>query len=101
MSVKSPELLLKLSKNPFYKLTNDEKKILDDFLSQKSEKDTTSSPKKKSRKRAKTTPATAEGTLDNAPMVTKNPVPKVTGEIEEEALYNAADDLEGTDQDER
>ena len=87
MSVKSPELLLKLSKNPFYKLTKEQQKILDDFLSQNSEKATTSSPRKKSRKRAKTTPATADTTLDNSPVMTKNPVQKVTGEIEEENLY--------------
>lgn len=87
MSVKSPETLLKLSKNPFYKLTKEEQGILDDFLSQNSESPTTSSPKKKSRKRVKTTRAIADQKLDNAPVVTKNPVQRVTGEIEEENLY--------------
>lgn len=87
MSVKSPELLLKLSKNPFYKLTAEEQATLDDFLSQKSASVSKTSPKKKSRKRAKTTPVTAETTLKNAPLLTKNPFEKTTGVIEEEDYY--------------
>lgn len=41
--MKSIEQLLQLSKNPYYKFTNDEKAVLDDFLSKKSEKDSKNS----------------------------------------------------------
>lgn len=37
--------LLELSKNPYYKFTNDEKAVLDDFLSKKKEKDSETSLK--------------------------------------------------------
>lgn len=84
MSVTNPQLLLKLSKNKFYKLTPTQQRILDDFLSQTSVSDTTSSPKKKSRKRAKTTPAIASTT----PEVTRNQFERVTGEIPEEDIVD-------------
>lgn len=86
MSVKNPETLLKLSKNPFYKMSESEQKILDDFLSQESVSDTQSSPKKRSRKRAKTTPATVKETPKDSTLLAKNRVHKVTGEIEEEVI---------------
>lgn len=88
MSVKSPKTLLKLSKNPFYKLTPSQQRILDDFLSKKSGSRTTSSPKKKSKKPAKTTPAIVDSILDDAPTVTRNYFERNTGEIEEEEVLS-------------
>ena len=86
MSVKSPQTLLKLSKNPFYKLTAAQQEILDDFLSQTSVSGSTSSPKKNSRKRSKTSPATAKAKN----VIVKNKLEKNTGHIEE--------DIEGIDE---
>ncbi len=45
--MKTIEQLLALSNNPYYKFTNDEKAVLDDFLSKKREEHTTSSVKRK------------------------------------------------------
>jgi hypothetical protein len=47
--MKTVEQLLELSKNPYYTFTNDEKAVLDDFLSnQKADHSTSSTKKKKS-----------------------------------------------------
>lgn len=48
--MKPIEQLLELSKNPYYKFTNDEKAVLDDFLSKKQEKPSKTSAKKNSKK---------------------------------------------------
>lgn len=44
--MKSVEQLLKLSENPFYKMTAAEEKVLDDFLLKKKEEDSKASRKK-------------------------------------------------------
>ena len=54
--MKTIEQLLTLSKNPFYRFTNDEKAVLDDFLSKKREKDSKSSQKKNSPSSGSNTP---------------------------------------------
>ena len=54
--MKSIEQLLELSKNPYYKFTNDEKVVLDDFLLKKQEKASKSSHKKSSKNSEKNTP---------------------------------------------
>jgi len=54
--MKTIEQLLELSKNPFYKFTNDEKAVLDDFLAKKREKSSPNSQKKNSNKSDKNTP---------------------------------------------
>lgn len=54
--MKTIEQLLELSKNPYYKFTNDEKAVLDDFLSQKKERDSKNSQKKNSPTSDKNTP---------------------------------------------
>ena len=46
--MKTIEQLLELSKNPYYKFTNDEKAVLDDFLSKKKGRDWLTSRKKSS-----------------------------------------------------
>ena len=45
--MKTIEQLLELSKNPFYKFTQDEKQVLDDFLLRQRGDHSTSSAKKK------------------------------------------------------
>lgn len=54
--MKTIEQLLDLSKNPFYKFTNDEKAVLDDFLLSTKADHSTSSPKKKENSSDKSTP---------------------------------------------
>lgn len=54
--MKTIEQLLFLSKNPYYKLTNDEKAVLDDFLSKKQEDESKTSRKKKSKRSDNDTP---------------------------------------------
>ena len=54
--MKSIEQLLELSKNPYYKFTNDEKVVLDDFLLKKQEKALKSKQKKNSKSSEKNTP---------------------------------------------
>lgn len=90
MSVKSPEMLLKLSKNPFYVMTKGEKQRLDDFLEKNSEDRLVDLAEQKSTKPEEITPATVEGEdelVEDAPKkkrINKNRVAKVTGLIEEE-----------------
>lgn len=54
--MKTIEQLLELSKNPYYTFTNDEKAVLDDFLSEKKASHSTSSVKKKENTSEKSTP---------------------------------------------
>lgn len=54
--MKTVEQLLALSKNPYYKFTNDEKAVLDDFLSKKRADSSTSSQKKKENSSESNTP---------------------------------------------
>ena len=70
--MKTIEQLLDLSKNPFYKFTNDEKAVLDDFLSQEKADHSTSSTKKKENSSDKSTPVRV-----------RNVVEKTVPEIEE------------------
>lgn len=48
--MKTIEQLLFLSKNPYYKFTNDEQAVLDDFLSKKRDEGSKNSPKPNSKK---------------------------------------------------
>lgn len=64
--MKTVEQLLQLSKNPYYKLSNDEKQVLDDFLSKKQESESKSSRKKNSKK-----------FTGKIPVTVRNIVPKV------------------------
>lgn len=54
--MKTVEQLIALSKNPYYKMTNDEKAVLDDFLSKKRDEHSTSSQKKKEQPSENDTP---------------------------------------------
>lgn len=54
--MKTVEQLLALSKNPYYKFTNDEKAVLDDFLSKKRADHSTSSTKAKENSSDSSTP---------------------------------------------
>lgn len=54
--MKSIEQLLELSKNPYYKFTNDEKVVLDDFLLKKQEKALKNKQKKNLKSSEKSTP---------------------------------------------
>lgn len=63
---KTIEQLLKLSTNQYYGLTQAEQKRLNDFLSQQEEKDSTSSPKKNSKKSDKKTPVRVKNIVDKA-----------------------------------
>ncbi len=71
--MKTIEQLLDLSKNPYYKFSNDEKAVLDDFLSKKKEKDSKSSQKKKENTSERNTPVRVrnivEKTIDDVPEV--------------------------------
>lgn len=70
--MKTIEQLLELSKNPFYKFTNDEKAVLDDFLEKKREKDLKRLQKKNSR-----------SSETNTPVRVRNIVEKTIPHIEE------------------
>lgn len=71
--MKTIEQLLALSKNPFYKFTNDEKAVLDDFLSKQKADHSTSSTKKKESSSEKNTPVRVRNivdkTIDDVPEV--------------------------------
>lgn len=54
--MKTIEQLLELSQNPYYKFTDDERVILDDFLSTKKGRDWLTSRKKNSQLSDKNTP---------------------------------------------
>lgn len=54
--MKTVEQLLELSKNPYYKFTNEEKQVLDDFLSAQRDKFSPNSQSKNSNKSDAKTP---------------------------------------------
>lgn len=54
--MKTVEQLLELSKNPYYTFTNDEKAVLDDFLSKQKADHSTSSVKQKKNSSESSTP---------------------------------------------
>lgn len=54
--MKTIQQLLELAKNPYYKFTNDEKAVLDDFLAQKQDTPSTTSQKTSSNKSSEKTP---------------------------------------------
>lgn len=62
--MKTIEQLLELSNNPYYKFTNDEKAVLDDFLEQKREKELKKQQKKNSRSFGKNTPVRVLNIVD-------------------------------------
>lgn len=71
--MKTIEQLLQLSKNPYYKFTNDEKAVLDDFLFQKRQKALKNSQEKNSTNSESDTPV----------LRVRNIVPKVIDDVEE------------------
>lgn len=62
--MKTIEQLLELSSNPYYKFTNDEKAVLDDFLEKKREKESKRLQKKNSRSFGKNTPVRVLNIVD-------------------------------------
>lgn len=70
--MKTIEQLLELSKNPYYTFTNDEKAVLDDFLSKKQAKASKNSAQKNSK------PSDS-----NTPVRVRNVVPKVVDDVED------------------
>ena len=54
--MKTVEQLIHLTKNPYYKMTQDEKQVLDDFLAKKRGEHSTSSTKKKEQNSENDTP---------------------------------------------
>lgn len=62
--MKTIEQLLELSSNPYYKFTNDEKAVLDDFLEKKREKESKRLRKKSSRSFGKNTPVRVLNIVD-------------------------------------
>lgn len=70
--MKTIEQLLDLSKNPYYKFTQDEKAVLDDFLLKKREKD--------SQNKQKTNSETSE---NDTPVRVRNVVEKTIPGVEE------------------
>ena len=69
--MKTIEQLLQLSKNQYYKFTNDEKAVLDDFLLARREKALKNSPKKNSTQ-----------SDSNTPVRVRNIVPKTVDDVE-------------------
>lgn len=73
--MKTIEQLIQLSKNPYYKFTQAEQAVLDDFLLEKKEKDSKTSPKKN------------ETNLDsNTPVRVRNIVEKTITRTKESGL---------------
>lgn len=70
--MKTIEQLLELSKNPYYKFTNDERAVLDDFLLKQREDRLKESPKQNSK--------TSEG---NTPVRVRNVVNKTIDDVED------------------
>ena len=62
--MKTIEQLLFLSKNPYYKLTNDEKAVLDDFLLGRQEKGSRTSQTRNSKKSTKSTNVRVRNIVD-------------------------------------
>jgi len=70
--MKTIEQLLELSKNPFYKFTEAEKQVLDDFLSKEQAQHSTDSVKK-----------TLKFSGKNSPVTVRNVVPKTIDRVED------------------
>ena len=64
--MKTIEQLLFLSKNPYYKLTEDEKQVLEDFLSKKQESESKGSRKKNSKQLEKPTNVRVRNIVEKA-----------------------------------
>ena len=64
--MKTIEQLLFLSKNPYYKLTEDEKQVLEDFLSKKQASESKSSRKKNSKQLEKPTNVRVRNIVEKA-----------------------------------
>lgn len=64
--MKTIQQLLDLSKNPFYKFTDAEQAVLDDFLSQKQELDSKESQKKSSTESSQKTRAIVRNVVKKA-----------------------------------
>lgn len=64
--MKTIEQLLFLSKNPYYKLTEGEKQVLEDFLSKKQESESKSSRKKNSKQLEKPTNVRVRNIVEKA-----------------------------------
>lgn len=64
--MKTIEQLLKLSENPFYKFTDTEKEVLEDFLSKKQEEDSKNSPKKNFKESSQITRAIVRNVVKKA-----------------------------------
>lgn len=62
--MKTIEQLLFLSKNPYYKLTNDEKAVLDDFLLGRQEEGSRTSQTRNSKKSTKSTNVRVRNIVD-------------------------------------
>lgn len=70
--MKTIEQLLKLSKNPYYRFTEAEKQVLDDFLSKKREKNLKNSQKDNSK-----------SSEESSPVRVRNIVPKTIDRVED------------------
>ena len=70
--MKTIEQLLALSNNPYYKFTNDERAVLDDFLLRKQEKESKKQQKKNLRNSDTSTPVRV-----------RNIVPKTIDDVED------------------
>lgn len=62
--MKTIEQLLDLSKNPYYKFTNDERAVLDDFLLQRQEKESKKQQRKNSKSSENDTPVRVRNIVD-------------------------------------
>jgi len=65
--MKTIEQLLELAKNPYYAFTSDERKVLDDFLEKKREKDLAKSQKQNSTKSSEQTPVVVKNIVKKTP----------------------------------
>jgi len=73
--MKTIEQLLDLSKNPYYKFTNDERAVLDDFLLKRREEDSQSKQKKSSK-----------SSENDTPVRVRNIVEKTVPQVEESGV---------------
>lgn len=73
--MKTIEQLLELTKNPYYKFTQAEQAILDDFLAKKREKDSKNSPKESSKSSENDTPVRVRNIVEKT-----IPQPEESGE---------------------
>ena len=64
--MKTIDQLLELAKNPYYKFTQTEQEVLDDFLSKKQEKDSKTSHETSSKKLSDKTPVIVKNIVKKA-----------------------------------